>query len=214
MLHTSAGGAVSRAVATDWRRGRRLGSGRAGGAGLSARDAGHRGPGRRGWRDPGQLQACLTCPDICSVSPSPPWRDPSPQPGSTTAASCMVSMTSCVTDCRTTADPSVQPLAGLPVALASAGAAVRSMQAQLGVLGALLDALEHFVTEPFPSPVAVPAAGILGLATRLLDLGDASSGTEAFCPAELMCCRWPQGMTRCRRQPQHQSPAGCLLCSQ
>jgi hypothetical protein len=71
-------------------------------------------------------------------------------------------------------DPSVQPLAGLQ----PAGAAGHSMQPLLGVLGALLNTLEHFVTEPFPTPVAVPAAGVLGLAHRILDLSDASPGAE------------------------------------
>ena len=79
-----------------------------------------------------------------------------------------------VPPCRATVDPSAQPLPGLQ----PAGAAGHSMQPLLGVLGALLDTLEHFVTQSFPTPVAVPAAGFLGLANRILDLSDASPGTQ------------------------------------
>jgi hypothetical protein len=89
--------------------------------------------------------------------------------------------------CRATVDPSVQPLPGLQ----AAGAAGHSMQPLLGVLGALLDTLEHFVTEPFPIPVAVPAAGFLGLANRILDLSDASPGIETTGLHDSMePCRW------------------------
>lgn len=79
-----------------------------------------------------------------------------------------------ISPCRATVDPSVQPLAGLQ----PAGGTGHSMHPLLGVLGTLLDTLEHFLTQPFPTPVAVPAAGFLGLANRILDLTDASPGTD------------------------------------
>jgi hypothetical protein len=114
-----------------------------------------------------------------------------------------------VAPCRATVDPSVQPLAGLQ----AAGAAGHSMQPLLGVLGALLDTLEHFVTEPFPTPVAVPAAGFLGLAKRILDLSDASPGVETTGLHDSMApCRRTDFSISTSSTCQLQGMPGCPLC--
>lgn len=78
--------------------------------------------------------------------------------------------------CSATVDSSAQLLAGLPTIAGHVGGGGRSVRPVLNVLGALLDTLEHLLTAPFPTPVAVPAAGMLGLATRILDIDDAPTG--------------------------------------
>ncbi len=82
---------------------------------------------------------------------------------------------------------------------------VRGPSEGLSQVAALLEALERLLTAPFPTPVPLPAGGLLLMLTRILSMDDVVHSSGAFDDLIAVGVQafWPEAILLMFRAPVH-----------